>query len=137
MKSFRQSSIRSVFVLLALTSLLLQAQAAFACQMMEAAGPAQDCCCVEKLHRNDPAVCDEAAAQSCCKFSVEVYPHSLDAGWAPLWGSLPFDRNPAHMGIVHRPVDGAQTHSGLPELYRLDPASPGTQTYLATLRLRI
>lgn len=136
MKRFKHSYARRFSaLLLMLSSLLLQAQSAFACQMMETAGPAQDCCCVGKPHCNDPAICDEAA--SCCEFSLELHPHTLDAGWAPLSGSLPFDHSPAQLIVIHRWVDDAQTHSGLPELYRLNPASFGTQTYLATLRLRI
>lgn len=135
MEYFRRPFLRSLFVLLALTSLLLQARSVFACWMMDTAGPAQDCCCVEKRHHNDSSVCDEAAP--CCEFSVELYPHSLDAGRAPLRVATELDHDPVYAGVIHQPAQVAQPPSLPPSFYRLVPASPGTHTYLATLRLRI
>lgn len=135
MKIFRQSSIRHVFVLLALTSFLLQAQAAFACSMMDTAGPVQDCCCVQPMDIAGTATCDDSG--SCCEFSLELFPHTLDAQWAPLWSHLPFDRSPPTLGMIHPYVEDGHSHLVLAGFDRINPASPGTQTYLATLRLRI
>lgn len=78
--------------------------------------------------------CDASA--SCCDFSLELFPHTLDAQWAPLWSHLPFDRSPPTVAISPH-VEENQRYLVLAEFDHTNPASPGTQTYLATLRLRI
>lgn len=130
------SGYRPLLVAITLLGLLLQAESAFACRMMEDAGPSKECCCGDK-----PAVPtshQHADQRPCCDFSLELSFKSSDDDSSPLLISTQSGNSP--------PLYAAPgyTFSGSPRelagtIWRrdFDPGHPGTQTYLTTLRLRI
>lgn len=132
---------RNALLLLTLISVLLQVQSAFACQMMEVSGPAKDCCCGDPVDRADLlGLTQTHHGDPCCDFSLEVSFNELDVGSAPLWSPAQLlDHDPPDVPLAYTlPIVPVPVRHATVASYSVtNPSDPGSQTYLATQRLRI
>jgi hypothetical protein len=137
-------------VVLVLLGLLLQVQTVFACQMMDHSGPIEHCCCGEMAaHKqsdnqvDNQSDHDQTRTSACCDISSGL---SFKAGDLEnedpiaIQSHSAFELPPAALVflLVSLWPETAGPPSS-PDLWDLDtkPGSPGTATYLSTLRLRI
>ena len=132
----RHSGYRTFLMVMTLLGLLLQAESAFACQMMDAAGPAKECCCGDKPVV--PISHQHADQRLCCDFSFELsFKNSYDDS-SPLLVSVQSGHSPPLYAAPGYTLNGSShERAGVTWRRDFDPAHPGTQTYLTTLRLRI
>ena len=141
MNFFRRHSVyRTLLVVITLLGLLLQAESAFACQMMEDAGPAKECCCGDKATTPNPEPDHQPDQSPCCDFSLELsFKNSHDGSSSPLLISTQPDHSPPLQAIPSYTLAwSGQDTSRMPAWRRdFDPGHSGTHTYLNTLRLRI
>jgi len=124
-----------------LCALLLQVQSVFACQMMDNSGPIEQCCCDDE---SSPAAVGEAqhSAMQCCDYGLEV---SMDVDIDEdhpvlLTSHSSLDPPPIAVYFILAALwPELEQTSPAPALWDLDsqPAHPGTETWLSTLRLRI
>lgn len=136
----RHSGYRTLLVVTTLLGLLLQVQTAFACQMMDAAGPAKACCCGDKATHPNPEPDHEPDQSPCCDFSLELsFKNIHDGSSPPLLISTQPDHSPPVYAIPSYTLAWSEPGTLRAPAWRRDfaPARSGTHTYLATLRLRI
>lgn len=124
-----------------LLGLLLQVQTVFACQMMEHSGPIKHCCCGEMATQKQSD--DEASHSPCCDIGTEL---TLKASDTETNEVVALQSNPTlelpqatFVFLIVSLWPEIANPPLRPEIWDLDadPGSPGTGTYLSTLRLRI
>lgn len=133
---------KKAIVAFMLLGLLLQAQTVFACQMMELSGPIKHCCCDETARQKQSDV-DQVRHSTCCDIGTELTlkasdPETNEAVTLQL--SPAFELPQATLVLLIVSLWPEIANPPLPpEIWDLDadPGSPGTGTYLSTLRLRI
>lgn len=126
---------RKALIALLLCSFLFQVQTVFACQMMDHSGPVEQCCCDDMaLPKAEPV---------CCDIHTELTVKAVDADKdepVALSSQPSLDPPPATLVFLLTTLwpDAVQTSpSPVTRDLAANPAHPGTQTWLTTLRLRI
>lgn len=131
---------KSIVALFLLLVFGLQVQASFACKIADHSGPAESCCCDGKGEEQRDVVMDDGAA--CCEHSQGVVIKGSDPAQnnEPVTPNKSFelDLPPVLIAFVAMWLDQPLLPSR-PVHYLADvpPYNLGTQTYLATQRLRI
>jgi hypothetical protein len=129
-------------IALMLLGLLFQVQIVFACQMMEYSGPINPCCCGE-MATPEKTDNDHVETSGCCDISGELVFKAIDLeGEEPvaLQSGSASELPPATLVFILASLWPQLVSTPPSESLRhldADPGSPGTATYLSTLRLRI
>lgn len=118
----------------------LQVQATFACEMADYSGAAEDCCCDDRGDRQRDTAMDGTSA--CCEYSQGLVVKGSDPAQdnAPITvgKSMELEPPPVLLAFVaiwfNQPLLPTKAIHGQTVI---PPLTSGTQTYLATQRLRI
>lgn len=125
-----------------LLGLLLQVQTVFACQMMDHSGPIEHCCCGEMAAQKQSSD-GQSDHSPCCDISTELTLKASDLETnepVALQSSPAFELPQATFVFLIVSLWPETANPPLPPANRdldADPGSPGTDTYLSTLRLRL
>lgn len=131
---------KSIVTLFLLLVFSLQVQASFACKIADYSGPAENCCCDGNGEQQRDVVVEDGSA--CCEHSQNVGVKGSDPAQdnEPVTVSKSFelDLPPVLVALVAIWLDQPLLPSSpIHDLADVPPHSLGTQTYLATQRLRI